>query len=223
MDSYPKVVSQPSEGRMQTCDRLLDVSERLFAERGFRATSVRDITSEARCNIAAVNYYFGGKDNLYREMFRRRLRALREERIESIRRAVDQDGATPSLEGLLRAFITTFLRPLADESADRFYFQLISRELVDPHLSPDIFLAEMIEPVQNAWTHAVRAVMPDLDERSARLCFHALVGQLLHVVKVQKLLGSQGQKEQWSAQELVEHIVRFSVGGIRACLPASCP
>ena len=49
-------------------------SERLFAEQGFRAASVRDITREASCNIASVNYHFGGKSNLYREVFLRRLR-----------------------------------------------------------------------------------------------------------------------------------------------------
>src|SRR5436309_2278461 len=100
------VDTRTSETRSQVCDRLLDVAERLFAERGFRATSVRDITAEASCNVAAVNYYFGGKDNLYREMFRRRLGALRDQRIASIERGLTEV-APASLEGLLRAFTTT--------------------------------------------------------------------------------------------------------------------
>ena len=46
----------------RTRARLLEAAERLFAERGFRATSVRALTSEARCNVASVNYHFGGKE-----------------------------------------------------------------------------------------------------------------------------------------------------------------
>jgi AcrR family transcriptional regulator len=56
-----------------TREQLLDAAERLFARRGFDATSVREITGAAACNLAAVNYHFGGKRALYREAFRRRL------------------------------------------------------------------------------------------------------------------------------------------------------
>src|SRR3989442_13609471 len=82
----------------RTRERLLEAAERLFAERGFRATSVRALTSEAGCNVASVNYHFGGKEGLYREMFRRRLVALREQRIAGIRRAMDETGGRASLE-----------------------------------------------------------------------------------------------------------------------------
>jgi AcrR family transcriptional regulator len=55
----------PIEQGAQTRQRLLDVAETLFAEHGFAATSVRDITSAAACNLAAVNYHFRDKQNLY--------------------------------------------------------------------------------------------------------------------------------------------------------------
>ena len=55
-----------------TRERLLDTAERLFAERGFATTSVRDITDGAGANLGAVNYYFRSKDNLYVEVFIRR-------------------------------------------------------------------------------------------------------------------------------------------------------
>ena len=58
---------------LDPCERLLDAAEKLFCEKGYEGTSVRDITAEAGCNIAAVIYHFGGKERLYQEMFRRRL------------------------------------------------------------------------------------------------------------------------------------------------------
>ena len=43
---------------------ILDVAEDLFAEQGFDRVSIRDITKQARVNLAAINYHFGGKEDL---------------------------------------------------------------------------------------------------------------------------------------------------------------
>ena len=53
-------------------DRILDTAEELFAQNGYYAVSVRQITAAAECNLAAVNYHFGNKKNLYLEVFRSR-------------------------------------------------------------------------------------------------------------------------------------------------------
>ena len=82
-------------------DILLDAAEELFSEKGFNAASVRDITSRAGCNVAAVNYYFNSKDNLYTEVFRRKLLILRDIRLESIEKAMSESEAEPTLENLL--------------------------------------------------------------------------------------------------------------------------
>ena len=55
-----------------TKERLLDKAEALFAQKGYHAVSVREITAAARCNMAAVNYHFNNKKNLYLEVFRSR-------------------------------------------------------------------------------------------------------------------------------------------------------
>ena len=54
-----------------TRERILDVAERLFMERGYEATSLRMVTGAAEVNLAAVNYHFGSKEGLLREVFRR--------------------------------------------------------------------------------------------------------------------------------------------------------
>ena len=62
-----------------TRDRLLDTAERLFAERGIDATSLRHITAEADANLASVNYHFGTKEELVRELFARRIGPINRE------------------------------------------------------------------------------------------------------------------------------------------------
>jgi AcrR family transcriptional regulator len=57
---------------LETSQRILDAAELLFVEHGFAGTSMRQITSAAGVNIAAVNYYFGSKDGLFQAVFERR-------------------------------------------------------------------------------------------------------------------------------------------------------
>lgn len=67
-----KITNNNYQGYELTRDRLLDEAEDLFAQRGFHAVSVREITKAAQSNLAAVNYHFGNKQNLYLEVFRSR-------------------------------------------------------------------------------------------------------------------------------------------------------
>ena len=56
-----------SEDKHETKQRLLDAAEVLFAEKGFDGVSIRELAAAADVNVAAVNYHFQGKQNLYRE------------------------------------------------------------------------------------------------------------------------------------------------------------
>ncbi len=83
-----------------TAESLLDVGQRLFAERGYDASSVRDITGSAGANVGAVTYHFGSKDALYRAVLERALVPLR----ETIHAAAHETGpALDRIEGVLRA------------------------------------------------------------------------------------------------------------------------
>jgi AcrR family transcriptional regulator len=57
---------------------ILDIAERLFAEQGFEAVSVREISREAEINIAMISYYFGSKEKLYEEIIKRKLISYKE-------------------------------------------------------------------------------------------------------------------------------------------------
>jgi len=57
-------------------DEILDAAEILFAEHGFEAVSVREISKAADINIAMISYYFGSKEKLYEEVVNRKLISL---------------------------------------------------------------------------------------------------------------------------------------------------
>ena len=81
--------------RFSTRQRILGAAEELFAERGFAAASLRQVTAAAKVNLAAVNYHFGSKDNLIEEVFRRRLDELSRRRLERL--AAIEAAGTPTL------------------------------------------------------------------------------------------------------------------------------
>lgn len=92
----------------ETRERLLAAAERLFAERGYAAVSVRAIAAEADVNWSLVGYHFRGKEGLLVEIYRRHCRALNAERLKRL--------AAARRSGLqLEAVIEAFARPALAE------------------------------------------------------------------------------------------------------------
>lgn len=128
-------------------DRILDTAEALFAENGYYAVSVRQITTEARCNLAAVNYHFGNKKNLYLEVFRSRwiprAQRLHECFLENLQ---EKEMDTGSLEDVLNALARAFIEgPLSDGERTRHH-QLMTREIAKPIGALDIVANEIQRP-----------------------------------------------------------------------------
>ncbi len=197
--------------------RLLDAAEEMFAQKGFNGTSIRDLTTKANCNLASINYHFGDKQELYEELFRWRLREMRDSRLKAIK-AVMTGKAKPTLEKLLHAYAVAFLEPLSDPERNWRFMQLFARELVEQRLSRNTFLEEMAAPIMAALEKAIAAVCPHLDKRNVQMSIHSIVGQLIHVMHAKAMLeGGQGRAiATFDIDEAIDHIVKFSAAGIRA-------
>ena len=198
-------------------DRLIEAAEVLFCDRGFNETSVRDIAAAADCNVASVNYYFGGKDNLYVEVWHRRLAAMRDMRLAGIEKVMSGE-MLPELETLLRVYAQSFIEPLVDDGHSCRFVHLMAREMIDPHLPEDMFLNEMIEPVMTVLAQALMKVCPWLEDRSVRQVILSVVGQLMHMVCAVGMFEHSSHPELSTLDfgQMVEHVVKFSAAGIRA-------
>ena len=116
-----------SNNRHHTRERILDKAEALFAQKGYQAVGVREITKAACCNLAAVNYHFGNKENLYLEVFRSRWapRAVRVQ--ESFRKSLARY-EDPSPVVFVQALAQALLEgPLSDEERLRHWCPSIGR------------------------------------------------------------------------------------------------
>ncbi len=215
------MISQgPVDTRLsQSRERLLDAAERLFADRGYAAASVREITAAARCNVAAVNYYFGGKENLYREVFRRGLGDLRARRVKSIELTMAKATGGAALETLLGDFTAAFLAPVTESGDGSRLLELMAREWIDPHLPSDVFQDELVGPVREALAGAIQETCAGLDRAGARQCVQSIIAQLVQVIHHRRRFGTSGEwaRTPVTLEDVASHIVRFSAGGTRAC------
>ena len=200
-------------------ERLLSAAAELFAQGGFAGTNVRDITNAANCNIAAVNYHFGGKEKLYIAVFHGQLAVLRERRIRGIRSVLEEHGPDATVEMLVRSFAQAFLEPLQDESQGRRLMTLMMRELLDPILPKGMIYQQMIGPVTAVFAETLETICPELDDDVVLRCNLSLVGQLLLTVQVRNLFAGLGDIDHpiVDLPRMVEHIVGFTTAGIEAC------
>lgn len=90
----------PDSGATDTKTRILDAAGRLFAEKGLEGVSLRAVTAEAGVNLAAVNYHFGSKEALLRELVRRFFAAVNEAQV----RALDALPADATVKELVTAY-----------------------------------------------------------------------------------------------------------------------
>ena len=202
----------------ETRERLIEAAERLFARQGYASTSVRDLTTEAGCNVAAVNYHFGGKDSLYVETFRSLLPEIRDRRLEIVEQAMAEGGGDATLETFLEAFAEAIWDPFVDESRGRLLMGFFMHEMLDPRLPSGVFRQEFADPLMDMAANALQRLEPGLDDRSARMCAMSVVGQILHAFKARRLFLHDGGPSSLPAdiEAHIRHIVRFSAAGVRA-------
>lgn len=123
---------------IDTKSHLLRVAGRIFAERGFRATSVRYIVTRAGVNQAAVNYHFGGKQGLYRAVIQEELA------VSSVMTALSAD-TTATGEAILYECADRLIRHY--NAALRTVPQILGWEIVEPHLGVGRALQEQLAPL----------------------------------------------------------------------------
>ena len=197
------------------CQRLLDAAERLFCENGYDRTSVRDITAAAGCNIAAVNYHFGGKDKLYLEMFRRRMRQMIKRHLETIERIGGDPEAT--LEDLVFGLIDPKLNHLGGEdrqdlTLDHLMIQEVVSQRLETHEVVGDIKAELFTPL----AEAIRRFYPKLTLREAKLAVISIDSLIVHPLLFKEYY--RFLIPELTAKDVVEQIVKFGAAGIRGCV-----
>lgn len=215
-----------------TRERILDVAEREFMAHGYEGTSMRMVTSAADVNLAAVNYHFGSKEGLLREVFKRRLQWLMRERLAALDALEEQaQGAPLKPSQVLEAFFGTLLRIGEDESLGGMTFlRLLGRTLTDPSEFIRAFFAAEYAEVIDRYKQALFRALPDVPKAEIVWRLHFMLGAMsyaiagtdvLHVITGLELgdIAGHDVDNKSEAKRLSERLMPFLLGGLRAPLP----
>jgi AcrR family transcriptional regulator len=194
-----------------TEQRLLEAAGAVFAEKGYRAATIREIIQRARANIAAVNYHFGDKEGLYAAVFRCAREACAE-RFPFVDEAAAGREASPR-ERLHRIVHSLLLRML-DQGRPAWQWKLMAREMMEPTGVLDEMVETTIRPDFGIVARLVSEVtgLP-ADDRRVRWCAGSVIGQAMfyrHAQAVVNRLHPEQRFEAKDLEELAEHITEFS-------------
>lgn len=200
---------------------ILDAAERLFAAHGFKATSLRAITSEAGANLGAVNYHFTSKDELILAVLKRRIEPLNKKRMAMLNAYQAASGGVPPkveqvLDALFRPAIELTKEPC---SGGVTCLKLMSKLLAEEART---YLKPLIEEEfgESKWRFhaALRQAMPELSEEEAYWKLHFAMGVLVHTLCHSELLEifSQGRCRLTGIDETLKRIIAFCAAGFAA-------
>lgn len=203
-----------------TKDRLLNEAEALFAQKGYNAVSVREITTAAGSNVAAINYHFSSKQNLYLEVFRARW-VQRARRVQEYFRKSLAAHSAPSPTAVTQALAEAFLvGPLSDEERQRHY-QLMTRELGQPTEAFELVADQVMRPFFKELADMLHPAMPE-GEGKEHLVLNILsiFATVLYFnfarAAVTRITGRE--YDQAFKARLIKHIVEFSMKGLGGTL-----
>jgi AcrR family transcriptional regulator len=203
---------------LETRERLLKAAERLFADRGFKKVTVREICRAARANVSAVNYHFGDKLGLYREVLQSAIDAMRE-----TNEAARQAGKGRRAEEQLRRYIVIFVHRLLGAGHETMH-KLIHREMHDPTPALDALVEQGVRP-RVEFLSGLVAEMIDCDPSDPRVlrCVASIQSQSIAYLPnpIAARLGLTFKPTPAHLDEVAEHIAEFSLAGVHAVGRAS--
>ncbi|MDQ2702205.1 MAG: TetR family transcriptional regulator [Pseudomonadota bacterium] len=195
-----------------TKDRILGAAEELFAQHGFAGTSLRQVTSRADVNIAAVNYHFGSKENLVNEVFRRRMDEMSARRLKRLAEAVEQHPC--ELEPVLAAFVEPALSLSLDRHGGAAFIRVIARAYAEKNDSLRKFLSDQYGHVPREFAKAIALCLPHLPKEQLYWRLDFLSGALTYAMADFGMIKRPaGASETTHRERAARELIQFAAAG----------
>lgn len=200
---------------------ILLSAEKLFAQHGYHAVTIRDIAIEAGVPLALVGYYYGQKHELFHAIFEHWSHSI-EARLAALR-AIDTAPTDPdTLTRIIEAFTGPVIALRASAEGE-YYALLVARELYHARADVDRILRGFFDPLAHAFIDALQQALPHATRGEIAWVYQFALGALMHHLtdnRVDRLSKGQNRANDPAAAPL---LVAFIVGGIRAALPVPVP
>jgi len=195
---------------------ILLAAEKLFAQYGYHAVSIRQIAAEADVPPALIGYYYGAKQERFHAIFTHGLPTIAQ-RLALLHAAL-HGPQPPTVHDVVQAFVEPVLQLRASTEGE-YYAMLVARELVYRTPDTDRVLAEMFDPMAHAFIDALHQLRPAWPRARAAWAYQFAMGALLHHLvdyRVQRLSQGENLPNDAAAAPL---LIDFITAGIHATLP----
>jgi AcrR family transcriptional regulator len=191
---------------------ILLAAEKLFAQRGYHAVTIRQIAEEAGVPLALVGYYHGQKHELFAAVFEH-WSQTNDERLAGLRSAVDA-GGPDLLRRVVEAFVQPVLRLRASVEGE-YHALLVARELACASPEADTVLRSYFDPMAHAFIDALQAALPQASRAQAAWGYQFALGALLHHLSDTRIERLSRDEASANAPEAAALLVDFLVAGLR--------
>ncbi len=211
-DAQPRPLRRNAK---QTRSRLLEAAGLQFATQGYRAANLRQICEDAEANLGAVRYYFGGKENLYREVLVQAGKGLTQ--AKPLPTLAQSENAQIALRDWIRYFFELLL---IRRAAHPYMSRLVAREMAEPTGAFEHLLTNVLQPVRQALVEIVtdlsglRPRDKVVQELSSHVLFLCLQYELARPIL--EGLGQSRPKQPKQIQALADRVHTFALAGILA-------
>lgn len=200
----------------ETRERLLNAAQQLFAERSFTQVSVREITDKAGVALSAINYHFGGKDDLIYALARRTGPELIRERAQLLQAAEAQGGDVEQrVRGVLHALVAPVIRWYRRPQTRKYFIPFQRRAMLDGPPRVRKLFAEDIRHLE-PFVQALSRLLPELSPEEIGWRLHFVLG-IEHTVinEADRLAGlTNGLSDSTDDDVVIERVIDFACRGL---------
>ncbi|MET3439763.1 AcrR family transcriptional regulator [Variovorax paradoxus] len=196
---------------------ILLAAEKLFAQHGYHAVTIRQIAEEAGVPLALVGYYFGPKHELFHAIFEHWSHSI-EQRLAGLKAVNNDPDDARTLPRIIEAFTGPVLALRASAEGE-YYALLVARELYHATEEADRVLRGYFDPLAEAYIDALHVALPHATRGQAAWGYQFSLGALLHHLNDSRIERLSRGENQRSDPAVAPMLVNFIVGGLRAALP----
>ncbi len=194
--------------------RIIEAAERLFAENGYHAVSLRAIMSEAQVNFRAAHYYFRSKKGLLQAVFDQHVRHINPVREKRLRECQERHGEPCPVDKVLEAYIAPVLE-VCSQPGGKLFVRVSALAHIDPSAELREIIGATYDGTAKLFASVLRKSCPHLDEKDLFWRLHCVYGAMVYVRanngRVARILDMKDSE--FDVREALGHVIPFLAAG----------
>jgi AcrR family transcriptional regulator len=218
-EMYKNPMSAGTKSNLGSRHKLMKSAEILFSTKGFREVSVREIAANAGVNPALVGYYFGGKRELFNEIYRSHAVPLSREQRKMLK-AITEANRIPTVEEVVRAYLSPWLQIVTDPQSGSLRVPAIMH-LFEERYKNAKRISILMRRVHSAFIDVLHQCLPNLSKETLTWRLHFIVGATNFGFPNPGPLRalSKGKCDPMDLEMLLAQIIPFAVSALNAPEP----